>query len=532
MDISEFLYQYGYSKDFNLAVCEEIKNIPDVIPNEEIKKRKCLFDEKIVTIDGDDSKDFDDAVSIKKFKNGKFELGVHIADVSYYVKENSALDEEAFNRGTSLYLVDNVVPMLPEKLSNNICSLNPESPRLTLSCIMKIDSAGNVEKYDICETVIKSSARMTYRKVTEILEGNMSARNKYSGFIDMFENMRELALILRDKRMKRGAIDFDFPEPYIVVDENGKAIDVKIREMTISNKIIEEFMLLANETIAKHCSDFNIPCVYRVHEEPENEKIQRLSSYAGTFGYKLKTKGKATPKQLQKLLFCSYGNDNQTILSTLILRTMMKARYSEYNLGHFGLAADYYCHFTSPIRRYPDLVVHRILKEWIHGSLDEWRLTHYNRFTVRAAKQSSETEESVASAEMDYDKYKLCEYMEDKIGQEFIGFISSVTDFGFFVQLSNTVEGLVGMKDLTDDYYEFDEDNLLLFGIRTGRIFRIGQKIKVCLSKVNTQLKQIDFVLSEFTENKSDKEVKQKGVKSKKRCKHGKKSRKKKYRSK
>ena len=530
MNINNFLNNYGYNQEFNLAVCDEVKAFPDMIPESEFKKRKCLFDWQIVTIDGDDSKDFDDAVSIKKLKNGKFELGVHIADVSHYVTEGSALDAEAYNRGTSVYLVDTVVPMLPEKLSNDLCSLVPHKPRLTLSCVMKIDGQGNVEDYKIFEAAIKSCARLTYGKVSQVLEGNMCARNEYGDFIEMFENMRELALILRDKRMRRGAIDFDFPEPYFELDENGRVVDVRARELSISNKIIEEFMLAANETVAKHCRKFEIPSVYRVHEDPDPEKIQKLVNLVRIFGHKLKSGDKVSPKAMQSLLFRVDGTNAQTVLSTAMLRAMMKARYCEENLGHFGLAADFYCHFTSPIRRYPDLIVHRILKEWLKGDLDEWRITHYNKVTRRAAEQSTQTEMDATTAERDYDDFMCCEYMEDKIGQEFNGIISSVTDFGFFVELPNTVEGLVRMVDLADDYYEFNEDTMFLTGRRTGRVFCMGQPVKVRLSKVNTELKQIDFVLSDMEIKEKPKEVKHKV--GKQRGKHTKKGRKKKYRSK
>ncbi|MEE1042664.1 MAG: RNB domain-containing ribonuclease, partial [Clostridia bacterium] len=383
--------------------------------------------------------------------------------------------------------------------------------------------------YKIAETAIKSQARLTYHKVAQVLEGNMAARNEYADFIEMFENMRELALILRDKRMRRGAIDFDFPEPYFQLDEDGNVVDIKARELAISNKIIEEFMLVANETIAKHCEKEGIPSVYRVHEDPDPEKIENLVNLVRVFGHKLKVKDKVTPKAMQSLLFRVDGTNAQTVLSTVMLRSMMKARYCEENLGHFGLAAEFYCHFTSPIRRYPDLIVHRILKEWLNGNLDEWRVTHYNKITRRAAEQSSVTEADATTAERDYDSFMSCEYMSDKIGQEFTGVISSITDFGFFVELPNTVEGLVRMVDLSDDYYDFDEDTMLLTGRRTGRIFCMGQQVKVRLAKVNGELKQIDFVLPEFIDNETPKEVKRQSGKGHKRTKKG---RKKKYRSK
>ncbi len=529
MDIKSLLNEYGYFQGFNLAVAEEVKAISDTIPNEEFAKRKCLFDQTVVTIDGDDSKDFDDAVSIKKLKNGKFELGVHIADVSHYVTEGSALDAEAYNRGTSVYLVDTVVPMLPEKLSNDLCSLNPHKPRLTMSCIMKIDSMGNVESYEICETAIKSSDRFTYNKVTQILEGNMSARNQYAEYIEMFEQMRELALVLRDKRMRQGSIDFDFPEPYFTLDENGKPVDVKPYKTTISHKIIEEFMLIANETVAKHCKLQEIPCIYRVHEDPEREKLERLAKLVKSFGFSLKVKDKVAPKTLQSLLFKADGTNAQTVLGTVTLRAMMKARYCEENLGHYGLAKENYCHFTSPIRRYPDLATHRMIKEWLQGTLDERRKTHYNKYTKRVSEQSTETEVNATMAEREYNDYLMCEYMEDKIGQEYIGTISSVTNFGMFIELPNTVEGLVRVADIKDDYYNFDEDSLVLVGERTGRMFCIGQQVNVKLIKVNTELKQIDFAMTEFVSDNLAKEVKKKsGKPTGKR----KKTRKKKYRSK
>lgn len=530
MEFKEFLDTHGYCQEFSLAVREELSEIENIIPEEEFKKRKCLFDWQIITIDGDDSKDFDDAISVKQLKNGKFELGVHIADVSHYVKEGTAIDAEAYDRGTSVYLVDKVVPMLPEKLSNDLCSLVPHKPRLTLSCIMKVNPDGSVEDYKICKTAIKSSARMTYRNFTKILDGDMATRNQYADLIDMAEDMRRLALILRDRRMRRGAIDFDFPEPYFQTDEDGKVIDVYARELSVSNRIIEEFMLLANETVAKHCASLSLPCLYRIHEDPDEEKVQKLAKLVTIFGHRLSVKGKVSPKAMQSLLFRITGTNAQTVLSTVMLRSMMKARYSEENCGHFGLASETYCHFTSPIRRYPDLLVHRILTEWLDGKLDEWRITHYNKVTKRAAEQCSDREYSATVAEREYDAYKTCLYMEDKIGQEFNGIISSVTDFGFFVQLPNTVEGLVRMTDLQDDYYEFDEDTLMLTGRRTGRIFCMGQQISVKLSKVNSDLRQIDFVLTEFDLEKPKKEVKQKVGKPHKQ--HSKKRRKKKYRSK
>jgi len=493
LDIKDFLKERGLTEEFTLAVLDEVSEIPDLIEEREIARRRNLFDKVVVTIDGEDAKDLDDAISIEKNSDGTYQLGVHIADVSFYVKENSMLDLEALNRGTSTYLVDTVVPMLPKKLSNGLCSLNPYKPRLTLSVFMDINKYGAVMNYEICESVIKSTARMTYKKVTQILDGDMAARNEYDDFIPVFETMRELALILRDKRSRRGSIDFDFPEPKIITDAEGKVKEIKTYEITISNKIIEEFMLLANETVAKHMSLLGLPSVYRVHESPDKAKIEKLAELVHSMGHKLKVKNDISPKAMQNLLFKINETPQYVVLSTIMLRSMMKARYCEENLGHFGLAADYYCHFTSPIRRYPDLMVHRLLREWLNGNLDDKKIQQYQTITRDVALQSSETEMSATVNERDFVDYKMCEYMEDKIGLEYDGIISSITSFGMFVQLPSTIEGLVRMVDLEDDYYEFDEVHYTLIGRRTGRMYNIGDSIKVRLVKVNTELKQIDF---------------------------------------
>ncbi|MDR0406245.1 MAG: ribonuclease R, partial [Clostridiales bacterium] len=493
-EFRELLKQYGLSQSFSLAVNDEVSAIPDAIPPQELARRKDLRGVTVVTIDGEDAKDLDDAVSVERLEHGNYLLGVHIADVGYYVKEGSEIDREAFQRGTSVYLVDKVVPMLPKKLSNGLCSLNPRKPRLTMSCFMEIDSAGGVRGYDIAETYIISAARLTYAKVTEVLDGDMAARNEYAALVPVLERMRELALILRDKRTRRGSIDFNFPEPKLVTDDKGRAIEVKLNTSTISNKIIEEFMLAANETVAGHMFGLQLPSVYRVHEKPDPEKAERLTALVRNMKYKFKGKREVTPKDLQGLLFQIKDTPEQRMLSTMILRSMMKARYSNKNLGHFGLAAEYYCHFTSPIRRYPDLMVHRILREMINGRLSKKRITRYAKLTKAAAVQSSETEMHATEAERDWVAYKLCEYMEDQVGAEFDGVIVSVTSFGLFVQLPNTVEGLIRMTDLDDDYYEYDEAAMTLTGRRGGRQYRVGMEMKVRLAKVNTDLKQIDFV--------------------------------------
>jgi ribonuclease R len=505
-DFKELLKQYGLSQEFSYAVKRELDEIPDEIPEEELRRRKDLSNLTIVTIDGEDAKDLDDAVSIEKTKEGNYRLGVHIADVSYYVKENSEIDREAYNRGTSVYLVDKVVPMLPKKLSNKLCSLNPQKKRLTISCFMDINKDGTVINYEIAETFIVSSERMTYTKVTEILDGDMAARSEYKSLVPVFELMRELALILRDKRMRRGSIDFDFPEPKVITNETGETTGIEIYENTISNKIIEEFMLAANETVAKHMHRLELPSVYRVHEEPSVEKIEQFATLVRNMNYKFKVGSQIKPKSMQNLLFKIKGSPEQLMLSTMMLRSLMKARYSEENLGHFGLAADYYCHFTSPIRRYPDLMVHRIIREWLSNRLDDERIAYYSRVTEDAARQSSETEVQAIEAEREWVSYKMCEYMEDKLGQVFDALISSVTSFGLFVQLPNMVEGLIRMTDLDDDYYEYDEKTMSLTGRHTGRKYCIGQHVQVMLVKVTKDLRQIDFV--PYETGKTQKEVK------------------------
>lgn len=485
---------------------DEVGGIPDKIAEQELKGRTDLTDKIVITVDGEDAKDFDDAISVELLGNGNYMLGVHIADVSYYVKENSELDKEAFIRGTSVYLVDKVIPMLPEKLSNNLCSLNQNKLRLTISCFMEADKTGNIISYSFCESFIKSNARMTYSEVADVLDGDMASRNKYSRFAPVLELMRELALALRDKRMERGSIDFDFPEPKVITDETGVPVDIIINKNTISTKIIEEFMLAANETVAKHISALELPLVYRVHEKPNSEKIEQFAVLVRNMNYKFKQGKEVAPKEMQRLLFAIKGTPEQTIISTVMLRSLMKARYSEENLGHFGLASKSYCHFTAPIRRYPDLVVHRILRRCIQNTFDEQAIKHFTGIVKEAAKQSTETEISAVEAERGWVGYKMCEYMQDKVGQHFKGFISSVTSFGLFIQLPTAIEGLIRMSDLEDDYYEYDEISLSLTGRRTGKKYFLGQQIDVCLAKVSIDLRQIDFVPVP---------VEQKGVKGK-----------------
>lgn len=508
MTFQQFLEDKNITSEFSKEVINQVATIPQNILDREIAKRRDLRNLKIVTIDGDDAKDLDDAISIERLSNGNYYLGVHIADVSHYVKEGSPLDRSAYERGTSIYLINRVIPMLPKELSNGICSLNPKVNRLTLSIFMEIDKSGGVVKYDICESVINTVARMTYKNVTKILDGHPELHKKYAHLVDDFFLMRKLAKILENKRIKRGALMFDFPEPHIVLDDNDKPLEVGKYEITTSNKIIEEFMLIANETIAKHIQQLDIPLVYRVHENPEPDKIQRFAIMLKGLGFKLqRTKGEPLkPKALQDVTNKIKGKDCEIAINTILLRSLMKARYCNENLGHFGLAAKYYCHFTSPIRRYPDLVVHRIVKDWLHKRIDDKRKRHLDVFTHDAAKTSSESEILAMTAERSWNDFKMAEFMEDKIGEEFDCFISSVTSFGIFVQLDNLVEGLIKMGDLKDDYYIFDEVHYRLTGKRGGGQYSIGDKLRVKLVRVNTELAQIDFVPVEEPKKKERKE--------------------------
>ncbi|NLB80740.1 MAG: ribonuclease R [Clostridiaceae bacterium] len=492
--LNKFLAQKGISQKFPKAVNAETVILPNEIPEEQLKGREDLTNRVIITIDGETAKDFDDAVSVELLENGNYLLGVHIADVSYYVKEGSALDKEAFDRGTSIYLVDGVIPMLPEKLSNDLCSLQPDKLRLTLSCFMEVCKDGDIANYNISETVIKSSKRMTYTKLDEVLNGDMASRNESVSLLLVLELMRELAMVLRDKRMRRGSMDFDLPEPKVITDKAGNITEITVNPNTAATKIIEEFMIAANETIAMHINKLGLPLVYRVHERPNSEKIQQLAVLVGNMGYKFKKGKQIRPKDMQKVLFEIKDTPQQTIISTMMLRSLAKARYSDENLGHFGLASEYYCHFTAPIRRYPDVIVHRILHEWLQGKLDKKQVARFKKTVKEAATQSSETEIFAVETEREYTGYKLCEYMEGQIGQTFNGYISSVTSFGFFVQLPSTIEGLVGMSNLDDDYYVYDQATLTLTGRHTGNKYVMGQHITVQLIKVSTELRQIDFI--------------------------------------
>lgn len=498
LDILTIIKKYGLPEEFPPKVQAFTAGIDEEIPLKEYKRRKDLRDVRMVTIDGEDAKDLDDAVSIERLDNGRYRLGVHIADVSHYVREKNPLDKEALKRGTSVYLIDRVIPMLPKKLSNGICSLNPKVDRLTLSCIMDIDSSGKVLDHEIVESVIRTNERMTYTDVTKILKDNDPELSKrYDYLLDDFKAMEELCNILYKKRTKRGAIDFEFEESKIILNEFGKPIDIKPYEREIANRIIEEFMLVCNETVAEHMFWSHLPFVYRIHEDPDEEKLEKFREFIYNLGYIVKWNGEVKPRNLQEILEKVRGKKEETVVSTLLLRSMMRAKYSPECVGHFGLAAKYYCHFTSPIRRYPDLQIHRIIKEFINGKIDDDRSKKLTALVDYAARQSSETENIATEAEREVDDLKKAEYMLDRIGEEFEGIVSSVTSFGMFVELPNTIEGLIHITALDDDYYIYDENHLCLMGERSKKIYRLGDFVKVRCSKVDIPNREIYFDMVE-----------------------------------
>lgn len=500
VDILSIIRKHQLPEAFPDDVMAEAQAAPDVIAEEEIAKqgRRDLRNKVIVTIDGEDAKDLDDAVHVERLPNGNIQLGVHIADVGYYVRESTKLDQEAYNRGCSVYLVDRVIPMLPHRLSNGICSLNPKVDRFTLSCEMEFDEQMKVVKHDIFTSVIRTTERMTYTNVRKILQKeDPEVTERYSHLGDTFELMRELALKLRSNRMRRGAVDFDFEESKVIVDENGKAIDIVKRERSIAEQIIEEFMLAANETVAEHFHWLKVPFIYRIHEDPDQEKLMNFMAFVANFGYAVKGgKGnKVHPRALQTLLEDIQGTKEQTVISTMMLRSMKQAKYDAESTGHFGLAAEFYTHFTSPIRRYPDLVIHRVIREVIEhgGALPEARQEYLASRMQEIAQQSSERERVAVDAERDTEQLKKAEFMLDKVGEEFPGIISSVTSFGMFIELENTVEGLIRLSAMTDDYYHFHEQHMALIGERTSKIYRIGDEVKIRVARVNMDDHTIDF---------------------------------------
>ncbi|WCK54111.1 ribonuclease R [Aneurinibacillus sp. Ricciae_BoGa-3] len=496
VDILSVIRKYQLPEAFPEDVMKEAEAVPDEISPAEIEGRRDLRERTMVTIDGADAKDLDDAVSIEVLDNGNYLLGVHIADVSYYVREGSELDNEAFKRGTSVYLVDRVIPMLPHRLSNGICSLNPRVDRLTLTCDMEMDSQGNVVKHEIYESVIRTNERMTYRDVYKILEENdekLIARYDY--LVDHFQRMKELALTLRHKRMERGAIDFDFGEAKILVDKEGKPTEVKMRERTIAEQMIEEFMLAANETVAEHFHWMRVPFIYRVHEDPDADRLQTFLEFVTNFGYYVRGKASSIhPRALQTLLEEAKGTPEEIVISKVMLRSMKQAKYEAENRGHFGLSTEYYTHFTSPIRRYPDLIVHRMIRESLKpGGFTPERAEEWTIKMPEVAKHSSERERNAVDAERETDDLKKAEYMLEHMDQEFDGIVSSVASFGMFIELPNTIEGMVHISYLSDDYYDFHEKQYALIGQRTGRMFRIGDEVRVKVVNVNVDEHTIDF---------------------------------------
>ena len=486
------IIENGIRTDFDDAVIAETQKFPDRLSDSDYIGRRDFRRDTVFTIDGDDARDFDDAVSLKILANGNYELGVHIADVTHYVTEGSCLDREAFARGTSVYLTDRVIPMLPARLSNGLCSLNPHEDRLTLSVIMEIDKfSGNVIKHSIEKGVICSCERMTYNNVAKILEGDTELSEKYCHIAADLLNMHKLSLLLQKRRKERGSINFDFSEPKIILGENGRPETIEKEVRNSAHKLIEEFMLIANETVAEFAFWSDIPFVYRVHEQPDKEKTDSFRKFIGGFGYVMKGK-EVHPKDLQQILTEIEGTENETMIATYMLRSLMKAEYKPECTGHFGLAAKYYCHFTSPIRRYPDLTVHRILKAFLAGK----DLSRYGEFVKDAAEHSSETERSAELCERSVSDLFKTAYIRDYMGCEFSAVISGVTNFGIFAELENTVEGMIRLETINGDYYEYDEKSLCIVGKRHGKTFRIGDRIDIQVVRADMQMRQIDFILS------------------------------------
>lgn len=496
VDIMSIVKGYELPIEFSEKIMHQVERVSSEVTEADMAGRRDLRDVQMVTIDGEDAKDLDDAVSLTR-DGALYQLGVHIADVTNYVQENSALDWEARERGTSVYLVDRVIPMLPHKLSNGICSLNAGENRLALSCLMTIDQKGEVVSHEIVESVIKVDRRMSYTSVKKILEDRDEAEcREYEELVPMFELMRELAGILREKRKKRGSIDFDFPESKIILDRQGHPVEIKPYERNVATKIIEDFMLIANETVAEHFHWMELPFVYRTHDNPDPEKISKLSTFIRNFGYSIKSKKEDIhPKELQKLLAKIEDTPEEALISRLTLRSMKQAKYTIDCTGHFGLACQYYCHFTSPIRRYPDLQIHRIIKEQIRGRLNEKRIDHYNEILPEVAKHSSEMERRADEAERETEKLKKVEFMEGHIGEIYEGVISSITAWGVYVELPNTIEGMIHVSMLPGDYFYYDDETYEMVGQATDIRYKLGQTLKVRVNATDKISRTIDFVI-------------------------------------
>lgn len=503
-DIMSIVKGYDLPVEFSEKIMNQVDRVPDEIVAADMAGRMDIRDWQMVTIDGEDAKDLDDAISITKEGN-HYKLGVHIADVSNYVQENSALDHEALNRGTSVYLVDRVIPMLPHKLSNGICSLNAGCDRLALSCIMDIDERGEVVGHKIAETVICVDERMTYTSVAKILvDQDETEMERYEPLIPMFQCMKELSKTLREKRRKRGSIDFDFPETKVILDEQGAPVEIRPYDRNVATKIIEDFMLLANETVAEDYFWQQIPFVYRIHETPDEEKIKTLATFIHNFGYSMHVKDKVHPKELQKLIAKVDGTPEEALISRLTLRSMKQAKYTPENEGHFGLATTYYCHFTSPIRRYPDLQIHRIIKDNLRGRMNPKKMEHYETILPEVTKHSSEMERRAEEAERETIKLKKAEYMEAHVGEVFEGVISSITKWGMYVELDNTVEGLIHVTNMTDDHYDYMEERYEMIGSHTRKVYKLGQRVWVKVIGTDRVQRTIDFALAAPEEGETD----------------------------
>ena len=497
VDMLSLIKEHNLPDEFPEPVLEEAKRCGNKVDKKDIPNRVDKRNEIIFTIDGEDAKDLDDAVRVIKLDNGNYKLDVHIADVSYYVRENSLFDKEALIRGTSIYMLGRVIPMLPRELSNGICSLNAGEDRFTLSCSMEINPKGKVVSSEVYKGIINVTERMNYHDVQKIIDGtDKKVLKKYEPYIQNFKDMEELAKILKARRIEEGYLNLDIPESQIDLDENGKVTNISKYETSFANEIIEQFMLSANETIAEKFYWLDAPFIYRVHEEPDLEKVQELNKFLFNFGLKIKAnKDHIYPKEFAKVLEEIKGKEEEKVISNLILRTLKVARYEEENKGHFGIAGKYYCHFTSPIRRYPDLFIHRIISKYLENSydVDEKFIEKYKEQAKERAKQSSDREKVATTVEREAEDIKKAEYMEDKIGNEYDGIISSITSFGMFVELANTVEGLIRFENLGNEYFIYDEERKRLIGEKTNTTYKIGDKVKIRVAKASKLLRQVDF---------------------------------------
>lgn len=510
VDLLSVVKEFGLNNEFPKEVMQYVKNIPQKIDEKDIKNRRDFRNDNIFTIDGEDAKDLDDAIHVEKLENGNYKLDVHIADVSNYVKEDSVLDKEAILRGTSVYMFDRVIPMLPFELSNGICSLNAGENRFALSCLMEIDEKGRVVSSDVCKSVIKVTERMSYTDVNKIINNqDEKVLERYRPYISDFKLMEELAKILKYRRVTNGYLNLEIPESKLVLDENGKCIDVHKYETTFANEIIEQFMLTANETIAEKFYWLEAPFIYRVHEEPDFDKIQETNKFLFNIGYKIKAnRDNIKPKAFSEVLEKIKGTEYEKVISTLILRTLKVARYESENKGHFGIASQYYCHFTSPIRRYPDLFIHRVISEYIKDgyNVPEEKLQDLTAKSNKYAESSSDCEKTATKAEREAEDIKKAEFMESKIGEEFEGIVSSVTSFGMFVELENTVEGLIRFENMGGEYFIYDETQKKLVGENSKKVYRIGDKVHIRVIEANKELRKVAFELVDKIEKNEENE--------------------------